>query len=212
MRHDVCSPLEGAAVDGGSKRVVHNQGQTCLVGHAGKLLDVQHAAAGVGNRFAEEQLGVGADGGAQFFLRGFGIDKRAGDAQLAERHAEEVVRATVDFVGSDDVVAGLADVEDGIEVGGLSRRGEHGTHTAFEGGDAACHGIVGRVLETRVEVALLLQVEEQRHLVAVLIFEGGALNNGEFDGFAVFRLIARVDAERTRAKFLGHSGVYSFFD
>ena len=93
------------------------------------------------------------------------------------------------------MVAGLADVEDGVEVGSLARRGEHGAHAPLQCADFLGHGIVGGILQSGIEVALLLQVEEQCHLVAVLIFEGGALNNGEFDGFAVFRLIARVDAE-----------------
>ena len=77
------------------------------------------------------------------------------------------------------MVASLADVEDGIERGGLPGGGEHAAHAALEGVDLGGHGIVGGVGQSGVEVALVLEVEEACHLLAGVILEGGTLVDGQ---------------------------------
>ena len=80
MGHDVCPPFKRAAVDGRGKRVVHNQGYTMFVGHAGKAFYVEHVAARVGDGFAEETFGVRAEGGFDAFIVPFRVDECAFDA------------------------------------------------------------------------------------------------------------------------------------
>ena len=201
---DVGAPLEGTAVDGCGECVIDDEGHAVLVGDACKLLDVQNLAARVRDGLAEQRLGVGTEGCRDFLLAGLLRYKGALDAQLLQRDAEEVVRATVDFVGSDEVVAGLTDVEDGIEVGCLTRRGQHSAHTAFEGGNLRGHRVVGGILQASVEVALLLQVEEVGHFFRVVILERGALDDGEHARFAVLGLPACLYAERGAFHFLCH--------
>ena len=94
--HDVGTPLEGAAVDGRGKGVVHDEGHTVAVGDAGKLLDVEHLAAGVRDSLAEEALRVGAESLLYLLLRSILIDEGHLYAELLHRHAEEVVGATID--------------------------------------------------------------------------------------------------------------------
>ena len=120
VRHDVSAPLKGSAVDGCGKGVVDNQWHAIAVGHTGELLDVEHGATGVGDRLTEEQLRIGAEGSLQLFLRSIGVDKGALDAEFLHRHAKEVERTTIDLVGGHDMIAGLTDVEHGIEVGCLT--------------------------------------------------------------------------------------------
>ena len=71
---------------------------------------------------------------------------------------------------------------------------QHRGHAAFEGGDPRGDAVVGRVLEPRVEVAGLFEVEETAHLVAGRILEGRALDDGHLAGFAVGRVVAGLDA------------------
>ena len=153
---DVGAPLEGTAVDGGGEGVVDNQGHAVLVGDACELLNVEHGAAGVGDGLAEERLCVWAEGCLNLLLGSGGRHEGALDAELLHRHAEEVVGAAVNLVRGDEVVASLTDVEQGVEVGSLARRCQHGAHAAFEGCNFGSHGVVRRVLQAGVEVALLL--------------------------------------------------------
>ena len=88
------------------------------------------------------------------------------------------------------MVASLTDVEHGKEIGCLARRGKHSPHSTLEGGYLASHGIVGGILQTSVEIALLLEVEQERHLIAVVVFECSTLHYGQFYRLSVFRLIA----------------------
>ena len=96
------------------------------------------------------------------------------------------------------MVARAADVEQGVEVGGLSAAGEHGAHTALQGSNLAGHGVVGRVLQTGIEIALLLQVEEVGHFFGVVILESGALIDGQHPCLSIFWLPSSLNAEGCR--------------
>ena len=193
--HDVGSPLEGPAVDGGGEGVVDDEGYAVGVSHAGEAFNVEHVATGVGDGFAEEAFRVGTECFFYLFIGSVGVDKGAFDAHLLHGHAEEVERAAVDGAGGDEMVAGFADVEHGIEAGGLSAGGEHGGDSAFELGYLGGYGVVGGVLQTSVEITAVLEVEQTRHLFAVVIFEGGALVDGEHAGLALLGLPSGLHTE-----------------
>ena len=192
---NVGTPFERTAVDGRGEGVVDDEGHAVLMGNACKAFDVEDGTARVGDGFAEDQFCVWLEGCLDFFVRGFGRDEGAVDAQFLHGHTEQVVRASIDFVGGDEVVAGLADVEHGVEVGGLSATRQHGTHTTFESGNLGCHGVVGGVLQTGVEVAVFLQVKQFCHLVRVVVLERRALDDGQFDRFSVLGLVTCLHAE-----------------
>ena len=59
MGHDIGTPFNGAAVDGGGKGVIHNQRHTVGVGCIGKLFNIQYRQGGVGNGFAKDSLVLG---------------------------------------------------------------------------------------------------------------------------------------------------------
>ena len=118
---DVTAPFEGTAIDGRCKSVIDDEGYAMLVGHLGKSLDVEHVAAGVADGLAEETFRIGLEGCLDALVVPIGINEGALDAELLQRHAEEVERATVNGVRRDEMVACLADVEDGVEVGSLAR-------------------------------------------------------------------------------------------
>ena len=191
---DIRAPLKGTAVDGSGEGVVHDQGHTVLMGDFRKLLNVQHRQGGVGDGLAEERPGVGLEGGVQLFRRRVRGHEGRGDAHLRQRHADEVEGAAVDGGGGHDVVAGVADVEDGEEVGRLTGRGQHGRRAALQGRQLGRDIIVGGVLETGVEIAGGLQVKELAHVLGGGVLEGGGLHDGEIAGFPVFGAVARVEA------------------
>ena len=173
MGHDVGTPFEGTAVDGCGKGVVDNEGHAVAVGNLGKTLNIEDGAAGVGDGLAEHGLRIRTEGSLYLLVAGFLRNERTVDAQLLQRHAEKVVRATIDFIRGNKMVASLTDIEDGIEVGSLSAAGQHSPHATLQRGNLGGDGVVGGILQTGIEVALLLQVEELRHLVGIVVFKGG---------------------------------------
>ena len=201
VRHDVATPLEGTAVDGSGKGVVHDEGHAVAVCHEGKALDVEDLAAGVGDGLAEEALRVGAEFLLDALVIPFGIHEGAFYAQLLHRHTEEVVRTAIDGVGGDEMVACLADVEDGVEVGCLTAGGQHGTHTAFQGGYLAGHRIVRGVGQSGIEITLVFEVEEACHLLACLVAECGTLVDGQLLWFALFGFPSTLYADGLKFSF-----------
>ena len=188
VRHDVGTPLKGTAVDRRRERVVDDEGNTMLVCDACKLLDVQDFAARVRDGLAEQRLSIGTEGGRNLLLGSLLRDESTLNTQFLQRHAKEVVCTTIYLIRGHEVVASLTDVEDGVEVGSLSAGGEHSAHATFKCRNLTCHGIVGGVLQTGVEIAFLLQVEEHGHLLRIIIFERRTLNNGQHAGVAVLGL------------------------
>ena len=195
VRHDVAAPFEGSAVDGRGEGVIDDEGHAVAVRHPGEALYVEHVAAGVRDGLAEEALRVGAEAGFDALVVPFGVNKGALDAELLQRDAEEVERAAVDGVGRDEVVAGLTDVEDGVEVSRLSAAGQHGAHAALQGSNLPGHGVVCRVSQARVEVALVLQVEQASHLFARLVAVCSTLVDGKLLWLALPGLPSAVDAD-----------------
>ena len=106
------------------------------------------------------------------------------------------------------MVATLADVEHGVEVGRLARRGQHACHTAFEGCYLGSYGIIRRVLQAGVEVAAVFEVEEAGHLLAIIVFEGCALIDGQHARLTLFRLPALLYTEGLGTEFLFHNIIY----
>ena len=96
------------------------------------------------------------------------------------------------------MVACLADVEYGIEVRSLSRRGQHGAYTAFQSSNLGRNGVVGRVLQTGVEVSAFFQVEQFGHLFTGVILECRTLIDGQDARFSLFRLPASLHTEGFR--------------
>ena len=194
VRHDVHAEFNRAAENRGRERVVHDHRHAVLVGDVGKTLEVQNLAGRVRDSLAEEALGVRAEGLLDFFVARVLVNERAFDAELLHRNGEEVARTAVDGTRANEVVASFADVEHRVEVGCLTGTREHRSHTAFESGDFGSHGVVRRVLQTGVEGATGLQVEQVRHVVGGFVLESGALIDGEDARFAVFRLPAALHA------------------
>ena len=194
VRHDIDAVFNRTAENRSRECVIDNHRNAVLVGDVSEALEVEHLACRVCNRFAEEAFGVRAESLFNFFVARVLVDERAFDAELLHRDGEEVARAAVNSGSADEVVAGFADVEDCVEVCGLTGAGEHGGDTAFESCDLGSYSVVGRVLQTGVEVTASLQVEQVRHVVGGFVLESGALVDGKDARFTVFRLPAALDA------------------
>ena len=193
--HDVGTPLEGAAVDRGGEGVVHDERHAVGVGCLRKLFNVQHGQGGVGDGLAEYDLGVGAERGVQLFLGAQRVHKGGLDAHLFHGDRDEVEGAAVDGAGCHDVVPGFTEVEQGKKVGRLAAGGEHGSGAALQLADLFGHQVTGGVLQTRVEIAVGLQVKELAHVLAGGVLEGGGLDDGDLAGFAVSGRIAALHAD-----------------
>ena len=88
--------------------------------HLCKALYIEHAAARIGYGLTKQRLGVWAKSLLYFLVVGCWVYVCAVYAELFQRHTEEIVCSSVYVVAHHDMSACLADVEDGIEVGGLT--------------------------------------------------------------------------------------------
>ena len=195
MGYDVGTPLEWAAVDRSSKCIVNDEWHTILMSDTCKLLDVENGTSRIADGLAKYNFRVRTECLLDFLLAIIRIHKGAFDAEFLEGNTKEVEGATIDFIGCNDMVASLADVEYGLEVGSLTAACEHGSHTPFEFCDLLSHSVIGRVLESGIEISFFLQVKEHRHLFRVVIFECGTLNDWHLDRLAILRFIAALHTE-----------------
>lgn len=193
--HDVNAEFDRTAENRSREGVVDDHRNAVLVGEISKALEVQDLACRVCDGFAEDALGVRAESLFDFFVGSVLVNERAFDAELLHGHREEVARTAVNSGSADEVVAGFANVENGVEVCSLTGTREHSSHTTFESGDLVGDGVVRRVLQTGVEVAGCLQVEQVGHVIGRFVLERGALVDGENARFAIFRLPTALNAK-----------------
>ena len=198
--HNVRAPANRLAVDGRGKGVVHNQRNAVPMRRLSEFLNVQHGQRGIGNRFAEHGARVRAEGAVKLVVRRVGGDESGVNPHLLQRHGNQVERAAVDGGRRDDVAACLANIEQRHKVRCLTGAGQHGCAAALQRRDFRRNVVARRVLQAGIEIAAGLQIEQPAHFGAALVFERGALDDGDLAGFAVFRAVARLYAARTESK------------
>ena len=203
MGHDIGAPLEGTAVHGRGEGVIHDQGHAVGMGRVGEALDIEYGERGICDAFAEDRLGVGAEGRFQLLVAALGVDEGEFDAHLRHGHGKQVEGAAIDGAARDHMVAAVGDVEYRVEVGSLAARGEHGCGAAFQLADLSRNGIVGGVLQAGVEIAFGFQVEELAHCRARLVAEGGGLHDGYLAGLAISGPVTALHAHGSLLEFHG---------
>ena len=202
MGDDIRAPLEGTAVDGGGKGVVHDQGDAMGMGGLGELFDVQHGQGRVGDGLAEDGLGVGTESGVQFFLGAVGIDEGGLQTHLLHGDGDQVEAAAVDGGTGHDMVAAAGNIEDGEEVGSLTGRGQHSGGTALQGANLGSHMVAGGVCQTGIEIAVGFQIEQLAHILRGGILESCALDDGDLAGLTIAGGVTGLDAKGFGTQFI----------
>ena len=85
-----------------------------------ELLDVEYSTTRIGDSLTKQGFSVRTEGLLDLFLTGFWRYERTLDTKFLQGYTEEVVGTTIYLVGCYKVVAALADIEESIEVGGLT--------------------------------------------------------------------------------------------
>ena len=162
MHDDVCAVRQ--RVDEIRRRdgVVDEQWHANLVRDRCDGLDIQNIDPRIGNRLAEEQLGIRLDGLTPGFRVTWIVDECCLDAELRQRVVEQVVRAPIQARARHDVVTGLGDVEDRQCDGRRSARHEQRCNAAFKRRNAILDCCLRWVHDARVDVAKLLEPEQVR--------------------------------------------------
>ena len=140
----------------------------------GDFLEGEDGDIRVAQRLAVEDLGVGADGLLEVARVGR-IDEGHVDADAREGVVELVVGAAVQPAGGDDVIAGAAQGQDRLGLGGVPDAGGQRADAAFQVGQALLEHIGGRVHDAGVDVAELLQGEQVGGVLGALELVAGGL-------------------------------------
>ena len=147
------------------------------MGDGGELLDVDDVELGIAQRLGVEGAGFGVDGGAQAgeVVR---IHKAHLDSLLGQGVMEEVVGASVERCGGDDLVARAGQGLDGERLGGLAGCDGEPGHATLQRSDPLLQHVGGGIHQAGVDVAELLEAEEARGVVRIVEDVRGGLVDG----------------------------------
>ena len=120
MGDDIRAPFNRPAVDGSGESVVNNERHAVTVRSIRELFDVEDGQGGVGDGFAENRPGVGAESRVELFhgaVRG-----KEGEIHSHFPHGDgkEIVGAAVNRGRGDHMVPGSGNIENGKEVRSLA--------------------------------------------------------------------------------------------
>ena len=158
VQHDVGAPLDRPAEVRRRERVVDEQRHAVLVRDARNRLDVEHVAARVADRLAEESFRVVAHRAAPG-SEIVGIHPRDLHAHLAQHVLQLIDGAAVERGRRDDVIARREQREQRRGLRREPARERDGAAAALEARDALLEHRDRRIHDPRVRVAVLLQVE-----------------------------------------------------
>ena len=193
VRNDVCAPLKGTAHHGRREGIVDHQRHAVVMCGLGKALNIEHGKGGVGDRLAKDELGIGLKGCLELLVGAVGGNERTGQTHALHGMCEQVVGTAVDGRARDHVIASAGHVKDREEVRSHTRAREHRSgaalHLANLGGNQVARG----VLQTAIEVARLLQVEQLAHVLGRVVLPRGGLVDGHLARLRVARAIAALN-------------------
>ena len=167
VHDDVGAVIDRADQIGRRQRVVDDQRHAGLARHGRDRLDVGDAAAGIGDRFDEDRLGVRRHRAleAADVVR---IGPHHVPAKALEGVGELVDRAAIEFSRGDEFVAGLHQLVQHDHLRGVAGGDRKRGGAAFERGDALFQHRVGRVADAGIDVAERLQAEQRGGVVGVV--------------------------------------------
>ena len=194
MNHDVRAEIKRAAKYGRCKRVVHNKRNAVFMRYFRVFFYVKDFERGVGYGLAENKARVIVYKAVNLFFAHFGGAEADFDTHFFQRYGEQVDRAAVNRGRCNNVLSRAGDVQYRKKVGGLSRRSQNRTDTAFKRRYFLFHGVKRRVGKTGIEKALFFQIEKVADIRGGIIFVSCALNNGKNTRFAALRLVTALHA------------------
>ena len=95
VRHDVGAPFDGTAIHGRGEGIVDHERHAMRMRGVCESLDVEYGERGVGDRFAEHELGVGLEGRLELLVGAVRGNERAAQAHAAHGVGKQVIRAAV---------------------------------------------------------------------------------------------------------------------
>ena len=176
VQDDVRAPLNRSTQIRCRKGVVDEQRQSALVRDAGDGLDVEHIAAGIADRFAEECLGIAPNRG---FPRAeiVRVHPCQLDRKLAQDVLELVDRPAVQRRGGHDVVPGFEQREQRGGLRGQATGKRDGAAAVLQAGGTLFECGHRRIHDPGVGIAVLLQVKVCGRRLRVLEYVARRLEN-----------------------------------
>ena len=164
MHHDIGAVVDRLAQIRRRQRVVDDVGHAGALGDLGNRRHVGDDAAGIGDRFGEDRLGLRRDGALE---RGdvVGVGPHHVPAEILERVGELIDRAAVQLFRGHELVARLQQAMERQDLRRMAGRRRQAGGAAFERGDALLEHRGGRVADARIDVAEGLQAEQRGGVV-----------------------------------------------
>ena len=164
MHHDVGTVLNGTDEIGSAKGIVDDEGDMVAMSDFCQAVDIYHVGVGVAEGLGIECLGLRLDGSLNG-LEVAHINDGVLDALAGEGMGDEVERATIEVVGSHQVVARQQDILQRIGDGSGTRSNGETCDATFEGSHTVLKHSLRGVGEPSIDVA---RVAESKSVGSVL--------------------------------------------
>ena len=203
MRNDVRTPFDRIAVHRRRERVVHNQRHAMSMRRISKTLDIQDGERRISNRLAKHTLSVRTESSLKLLIRAIRAHKRALETHTMHGMSKKIVSATIDSTGSNNMIASTGNIEYSKEIRSLTGASQHCSSAALHLANLRSNIVVGRVLQTSVEVAGFLQVKQLTHMLRSIVLPRSGLINRNLTRLRIARTITTLHARS--AHMLSHT-------
>ena len=158
MHHHISAVLDRTNKVGSAESVIDNEWNAVAVSHLSDSVEVGYIRIRVAEGLGIHRLGIWANCLFERF-EVVDIHNRVANALSLERVSNQIERAAIEVVGSDNVVAVACDILQRIGCGSGTRSHSEGSHTTFEGCDALLKHRLGRIGETAIDISRVAKRE-----------------------------------------------------
>ena len=191
---DICTPLKGTAVDRCRKRIVDNQRYTVRMRCFGKPFNIKHRQCRVGNRFSKDTFGIRPERSFQFLVTAVRINKGKFNTHARHGHMKQIIGSAIDRSGRNHMIASRCQIEYREERSSLPAGCQHCGSSPFQCRDLCGNKVIGRILQSGIEITGSFQIKQFAHVFTGVIFERCALDDGNHPRFTVLRFITGLNA------------------
>ncbi len=168
-------------------------------------LDIHHVQHRVADRFGKNHAGLLVDQGLEA-LRLQGIGKPDLDAELGQNVIEHRIGAPVKVHRRYNLITLAADVDHRVKYcRGAGSQGQAGS-PAFQSRHALLEDILGRIHQTGINIAQLLQSKEVGRMLGISEYVGTGTVNRNAPGPGFVRNRAGMQGQRVEFIGIGHNG------
>ena len=157
-----------------------------------KFFYIQHSKSRICYSLTKNRLGVILESCIKLLIWSIWGNKGCSNAHLSHGYLYQVKCSTINRWRCNYMIATFTDIKKRKEISSLARRSQHCCSATLKGSNLCCYIIIGRILQSCIEIAASLKIKQLSHILTSIILKCSRLNDRNLTRLAITRRITSL--------------------